>query len=166
MEHRPEDYSICVVNATGRRENLDQRARVASAARAASFKRPSVCQSKLTFVGAPLKCQDNALAIQLSRRQKPERTSEALGRLAAIMKTEAHISMRYTVVLEREADGGYIATVPALPGCVSQGDTRDEVTRNIREAADLYIEDCLAAGDPVPTEAGREYFELTTSSPR
>ena len=62
--------------------------------------------------------------------------------------------MRYTVILEQEADGGYVATVPALPGCVSQGDTRDEVMRNIREAADLYIEDCIAAGDPVPTEAG------------
>ena len=74
--------------------------------------------------------------------------------------------MRYTVVLEREADGGYVATVRALPGCVSQGDTRDEVTRNIREAADLYIEDCIAACDPVPNEVGREYFELVTSSPR
>jgi predicted RNase H-like HicB family nuclease len=74
--------------------------------------------------------------------------------------------MRYTIVLEREADGGYVATVPALPGCVSQGDTRDEVTRNIREAAELYVEDCIAAGDQVPTEAGREYLELTTSSLR
>jgi len=74
--------------------------------------------------------------------------------------------MRYTIILEQEPDGGYVATVPALPGCVSQGDTRDEVQKNIREAADLYIEDCIAAGDPVPTEAGREYLELTTSSPR
>jgi len=74
--------------------------------------------------------------------------------------------MRYTVVLERETDGGYVATVPVLPGCVSQGDTRDEVMRNIREAADLCIEDCIASGDPVPTEAGREYFELTTISPQ
>ena len=73
--------------------------------------------------------------------------------------------MRYTIVLEREADGGYVATAPALPGCVSQGDTRDEVMRNIREAADLYIEDCIAAGDAVPTEAGKEYLELTTSNP-
>jgi predicted RNase H-like HicB family nuclease len=72
--------------------------------------------------------------------------------------------MRYTVILEQEADGGYVATVPALPGCVSQGDTRDEVMRNIREAADLYIEDCIAAGDPVPSEAGREYFELKTGT--
>ncbi len=74
--------------------------------------------------------------------------------------------MRYTVVIERESDGGYVATVPALPGCVSQGDTRDEVTRNIREAADLYIEDCIAAGDPVPSEAGIEYFEIATSTPQ
>ena len=69
--------------------------------------------------------------------------------------------MRYTVILEREDDGGYVAFVPALPGYVSQGDTRDEVLRNIREAADLYIEDCIASGDPVPTEAGKEYVELT-----
>ena len=68
--------------------------------------------------------------------------------------------MRYTVILEREPDGGYVATVPALPGCVSQGDTRDEAMRNIREAADLYIEDCIAAGDPVPAEEGREYLEI------
>ena len=52
--------------------------------------------------------------------------------------------------------------MPALPGCVSQGDTRDEVMRNIREAADLYIEDCIASNEPVPTEAGKEYVELTT----
>jgi predicted RNase H-like HicB family nuclease len=56
--------------------------------------------------------------------------------------------MSYTVILEQDPDGGYVATVPALPGCVSQGKTRDEVMANIREAAELYIEDCLVAGDP------------------
>jgi len=40
--------------------------------------------------------------------------------------------MRYTVVLEREEDGGYVASVPALPGCVSQGDNRAEALSNIR----------------------------------
>jgi predicted RNase H-like HicB family nuclease len=72
--------------------------------------------------------------------------------------------MRYTVILEQEADGGYVATVPVLPGCVSQGDTREEALKNIREAADLYIEDCIEAGDPIPSEAGREYFELKTGT--
>ena len=37
--------------------------------------------------------------------------------------------MRYTVVLEHEPDGGYVVSVPALPGCVSQGDTRAEARR-------------------------------------
>ena len=68
--------------------------------------------------------------------------------------------MRYTVVLEQESDGGYVASVPALPGCVSQGDTRAETLANIREAIELYIDDCRAAGDPIPTEAGKEFVEI------
>ncbi len=40
--------------------------------------------------------------------------------------------MRYTIILERESDGGYVASVPALPGCVSQGDNRDEAMTNIQ----------------------------------
>jgi predicted RNase H-like HicB family nuclease len=47
-----------------------------------------------------------------------------------------------------------------------QGDTREEVLDNIREAAELYIEDCVAAGDPVPSESGREYIELKTGTRR
>ena len=72
--------------------------------------------------------------------------------------------MRYTVILEQEPDGGYVASVPVLPGCVSQGDSREEALSNIHEAADLYVEDCVASGDPVPTEAGREYVELKTGT--
>ena len=68
--------------------------------------------------------------------------------------------MRYTVVLEQEEDGGYVASVPALPGCISQGDTRTEALNNIREAIELYVADCRDAGDPVPTEAGKEFIEI------
>ena len=38
--------------------------------------------------------------------------------------------MRYAVILEREEDGGYVVSVPALPGCVSQGDNRGEAAPN------------------------------------
>ena len=72
--------------------------------------------------------------------------------------------MRYTVVLEQEEDGGFVASVPALPGCVSQGDNRTEVLANIREAIELYIEDCKDAGDPIPTEAGKEYVEVDAAA--
>ena len=70
--------------------------------------------------------------------------------------------MSYTVILEREADGGFVVSVPALPGCVSQGDSRQEALLNIREAIELYIEDCREAGDPIPEEEGREYIEVET----
>jgi predicted RNase H-like HicB family nuclease len=68
--------------------------------------------------------------------------------------------MGYTVVLEREHDGGYVVSVPALPGCATQGDTREEALANVREAIEVYIEDCREAGDPVPTEAGKEFVEV------
>lgn len=68
--------------------------------------------------------------------------------------------MGYTVVLQRESDGGYVASVPVLPGCVSQGDTREEALQNIREAIELYIEDCVAAGDAVPEQDETEFVEL------
>jgi predicted RNase H-like HicB family nuclease len=68
--------------------------------------------------------------------------------------------MGYTVILEQEPDGGFVARVPVLPGCVSQGDTREEALANIQEAMDVYLEDCRAAEDPIPQEAGKEYIEL------
>jgi predicted RNase H-like HicB family nuclease len=54
--------------------------------------------------------------------------------------------MKYTVILQCESDGGCVATVPALPGCVSQGDSRAEALRNIAEAIELYLEDIRETG--------------------
>jgi predicted RNase H-like HicB family nuclease len=62
--------------------------------------------------------------------------------------------------LEQEPDGGYVVSAPALSGCVSQGDTRSEALANIREAIALYLADCRAAGDPIPTAAGKEFVEV------
>jgi predicted RNase H-like HicB family nuclease len=50
--------------------------------------------------------------------------------------------MPHEIVLEPCEEGGFTATVPALPGCISQGDTREEALANIREAIELYEEDC------------------------
>jgi predicted RNase H-like HicB family nuclease len=58
--------------------------------------------------------------------------------------------MRYTVILQRESDGGYVATVPVLPGCVSQGDSREDALKNVEEATKLYLEDVREVGEPVP----------------
>jgi predicted RNase H-like HicB family nuclease len=48
--------------------------------------------------------------------------------------------MRLKVVLEPSDEGGYTVVAPALPGCISEGDTREDALQNIREAIDLYLE--------------------------
>ena len=48
--------------------------------------------------------------------------------------------MKLQIILEPSDEGGYTAIVPALPGCISEGDTREEALRNIREAIELYLE--------------------------
>ncbi|MCX5977554.1 MAG: type II toxin-antitoxin system HicB family antitoxin [Coprothermobacterota bacterium] len=48
--------------------------------------------------------------------------------------------MNLKVILEPSDEGGYTAIVPALPGCISEGDTKEEALGNIREAIDLYLE--------------------------
>ena len=48
--------------------------------------------------------------------------------------------MNLRIVLEPSDDGGYTAYVPSLPGCISEGDTREDALRNIREAIKLYLE--------------------------
>ncbi|MGD1213304.1 MAG: type II toxin-antitoxin system HicB family antitoxin [Candidatus Acidiferrales bacterium] len=44
------------------------------------------------------------------------------------------------VLLERSEEGGFTAIAPALPGCISEGDTQEEALRNIRKAIELYLE--------------------------
>ncbi len=68
--------------------------------------------------------------------------------------------MSYTVILQQESDGGFVAVAASLPGCVSQGDTRAEAMANIREAIAVYLEDCIESGEEIPTEAGREIVEV------
>jgi predicted RNase H-like HicB family nuclease len=48
--------------------------------------------------------------------------------------------MRLKIILEPSEEGGYTAIVPSLPGCISEGDTKEEVLKNIREAIELYLE--------------------------
>jgi len=61
------------------------------------------------------------------------------------------------VVLEQAEEGGYTVYVPSLPGCVSEGDTREEALRNISEAIGLFLED---EGAPVPESEGVELAEV------
>lgn len=72
--------------------------------------------------------------------------------------------MKYTIIIEKGQESGYVAHVPALRGCVSQGETREEALANIREAIEAYIEALMEDGIPVPTEAGRETVEVEVAA--
>jgi antitoxin HicB len=63
---------------------------------------------------------------------------------------------RFRVILEPNELGGYTVTAPLLPGCISEGDTRDEALANIKEAIELYIESLQADGEPIPSEEATE----------
>jgi antitoxin HicB len=68
--------------------------------------------------------------------------------------------MKYRVYLEPDEDGVFVATCPALPGCVSQGRTRAEATENIREAIEGYLKSLRKHGDPVPPSILEEVIEV------
>lgn len=73
-------------------------------------------------------------------------------------KTERQ--MRYRVLLQQDEDGVWVAEVPSLPGCVSQGRTREEAVANVREAMAAYLESLDEHGDPVPPPISEEIVEL------
>jgi len=64
--------------------------------------------------------------------------------------------LNYTVIFEPAEEGGYTAVVPALPGCVSEGDSLEKTRRNIREAMEGYLETLVAHGGPIPDDITAE----------
>ena len=70
--------------------------------------------------------------------------------------------MRYSVVLRRDEEGNWLASVPAIPGCHAWGHSKEEALANAREALEGCVESLRATGDPVPQ--GREPVELATVS--
>jgi predicted RNase H-like HicB family nuclease len=68
--------------------------------------------------------------------------------------------MKYRVLIEQDEDGFYTAHVPSLPGCISQGSTRDDVMKNIKEAVIVYIESLKAHNEPIPPSIQEELIEV------
>ena len=66
--------------------------------------------------------------------------------------------LQYTVILIPEEEGGYSVEVPALPGCYTQGETKEE-------AIELYLESCQAHNELIPQEFGIESLTVTVREP-
>lgn len=72
--------------------------------------------------------------------------------------------MKYTIIIEKGRESGYIAYAPALKGCVSQGRTKTEAQKNLKEAMEAYVEALIEDGIPLPTEIGRDTIELEVAA--
>ena len=68
--------------------------------------------------------------------------------------------MKYRVLIEQDEDGAFVVQVPALPGCISQGSSRDEALTNIREAIEGYLESLRAHDEPIPPAISDEIVEV------
>lgn len=68
--------------------------------------------------------------------------------------------MKFRVLIEQDEDGVFVAEVPSLPGCVSQGATRQEAVRNAQEAIAAYLESLNERGEPVPPAIHEEFVDV------
>ncbi len=69
--------------------------------------------------------------------------------------------MKFRVRVDVDEDGVFVAEVPSLPGCVTQGSTRAEALANIREAIAAYLESLKAHGEPIPPSVDEEVVEVS-----
>jgi predicted RNase H-like HicB family nuclease len=68
--------------------------------------------------------------------------------------------LKFRVIIEQDEDGVFIAECPTLPGCISQGATRDEALKNIQDAVKGYLESLRMHGDPIPPSILEETVEI------
>jgi antitoxin HicB len=68
--------------------------------------------------------------------------------------------MKFRVLIEQDEDGKFVASCPTLPGCWSQGDTREEARRQRTDAIAGYLESLKKNGDPIPLPISEEIIEV------
>jgi len=71
--------------------------------------------------------------------------------------------MNFKVLIEKDEDGYYVATVPSLPGCVSQGKTEKQARKNIKEAIELHLGALAEEGIPIVESANVKQTTVAVS---
>jgi antitoxin HicB len=69
--------------------------------------------------------------------------------------------LRYRVLITEDEDGQFVVECPSLPGCISQGETRELAIENIQDAIKGYLESLKKHGDPIPPSISEEIVEVT-----
>jgi len=71
------------------------------------------------------------------------------------------INMKFRIIIEQDEDGNYIAQCPTLPGCISQGKTREEALINIKDAIYGYLASLKKHDEPIPPAIEEETVEVS-----
>lgn len=71
---------------------------------------------------------------------------------------EYYLNLQYPVTLYPDREGGYVAQIKDLPGCLTQGETLEETMTNINEARELWIETAYESGDEIPLPSTEENY--------
>jgi len=81
-----------------------------------------------------------------------------------VMKKKASKTLSYSVFYEQAPEGGYVAFVPRLPGCHTQGETLEETEQNAKETIALYLESLEARGESIPVEGQSFHWRVNVSA--
>ena len=71
---------------------------------------------------------------------------------------EYYFNLQYSITIDPDIDGGYVAQIKDLPGCLTQGETLEETISNINEARELWLETAYEADDEIPLPSTEETY--------
>ncbi|MEM2107239.1 MAG: type II toxin-antitoxin system HicB family antitoxin [Candidatus Bathyarchaeia archaeon] len=69
--------------------------------------------------------------------------------------------MKFRTIIERDEDGNYVVQCPSLPGCISEGKTREEALENIKDAIQGYLVSLKKHDEPIPPPIEEETVEVS-----
>ncbi len=72
--------------------------------------------------------------------------------------------LTYKILLHKEADGRYTATIPALPGCITFGENVDHAILMAKEAIEIYIEELQSRGEDIPDDSSTLEYSLSLTA--
>lgn len=84
----------------------------------------------------------------------------ASGEERMLQEDKGEKPLRYRILITEDEDGEYVAECPSLPGCISQGKTRELALENIQDAIKGYLESLKKHGDPIPPSISEEIVEV------
>jgi antitoxin HicB len=71
---------------------------------------------------------------------------------------EYYLNLQYSMTIDPDPEGGYVAQIKDLPGCLTQGETLEETISNINEARELWLETAYEADDEIPLPSTEETY--------